>query len=406
MDRTSLFIQAFWLGYFLQCLVGTMFSIQYHFVNELKTWTEAQTYCREHYTDLATIDNQEDTDELIKTVKGDIKHVWIGLERSWQWSLGNTTFPREGEMEFTNWDEGAPSYGSSSEDCVVIKGNGKWNNKACLEQKPSVCYDGRNVSSERYIVINQLKPWTEAQSYCRENHTDLVSVRNQTENEWIKSSMKGTTEAWIGLFRGSWKWSDQSNSSFTNWASGQPDNRGGIENCAAMQGIGPDVGQWHDFSCAGEKPFVCYENKLILINKTVTWSEALNYCREHHVDLVSVHSEKIQNWVIKRVEKASTAHVWLGLRYSCTLGSWFWVRGESLCYQNWASGNGTGVEECGNQIITGAVESGGNKEWISFSDTERLNFICTKYEVNGLLLGHSATVVLCVSQYEHCDLCV
>ncbi|XP_030635247.1 C-type mannose receptor 2-like [Chanos chanos] len=294
---------------------------EYHFVNKLKTWTEAQTYCRDHYTDLATIENQEDTDELIKTVKGDVERVWIGLEKS-----------------------------------------------------------ERKVSSERYIVITETKTWTEAQSYCREHHTDLVSVRNQTENHMIWSLIKDSSSAWIGLFMDSWKWSDQSKSSFRNWAPGQPNNKRGNEKCADMQVTGNKPGQWHDLPCDNKMPFVCYEDKLILINETLTWSEALNYCRERHVDLVSVHSEKIQKWVMEMVEKASTDHVWLGLHYSCTTGSWFWVSGQSLCYQNWAPGNGTGVEECSNGGITGAVESGGNKEWISFSDTERFNFICSNYE--------------------------
>ncbi|XP_030635251.1 macrophage mannose receptor 1-like [Chanos chanos] len=362
---------------------------QYHFVNVTKNWTEAQTYCREHYTDLVTINNQEDTDELINTVKGDVERVWIGLEKSgdmrWQWSLGDPTFYREGEMEFTNWDERAPSHESSSEDCVIIKGNGKWNNKACTEQKHFLCYDGRKVSSERYILIKEYKTWTGAQSYCRENHTDLVSVRNQTENdwiknEWIKSSARDSTETWIGLFRDSWKWSDQSKSSFRNWAPGQPSNNGGVENCAAMQVNGADVGQWHDFTCAGEKPFVCYEDKLILINMNLTWSEALNYCRRRRMDLVSVHSEKIQNKVKAVTEKASTAHVWLGLRYSCTLGFWFWVSGDSSCYHNWAPGNGTVVEECVNEGRTGAVETREDKQWISLPENTKLNFICTNYE--------------------------
>ncbi|XP_030635246.1 C-type mannose receptor 2-like [Chanos chanos] len=377
---------------------------QYHFVNVDKTWTEAQTYCREHYTDLATIDNQEDTDELIKTVKGDVERVWIGLEKSgdmrWQWSLGDPTFYREGEMEFTNWHPGEPN-NLNNHHCTEMRTDGKWNNEPCNQEKMSVCYDERKVSSERYIVINETKTWREAQSYCREHHTDLVSVRNQTENEWIKSSMKDKTEPWIGLFRDSWKWSDQSNSSFRNWAPGQPDNNEGDENCAFMQITGEKQGQWHDFSCDNEKPFVCYEDKLILINESLTWSEALNHCKVNHVDLVSVHSEKIQKWVMEVVEKASTDHVWLGLRYSCTLGFWFWVSGESSCYQNWASGNGTVVEECVNEGRTGAVETRGVKQWISLPENTRLNFICSNYNGFNLtkrrkrgrvIIGHCAII--------------
>ncbi|XP_030635242.1 macrophage mannose receptor 1-like [Chanos chanos] len=356
---------------------------QYHFVKVEKNWTEAQTYCREHYTDLATIDNQEDTDELIKTVKGDVERVWIGLEKSgdmrWQWSLGDPAFYREGEMEFTNWHSGEPNH-LETEKCTEMRQDGKWNNQPCDHNQISVCYNERKVSSDRYILIKDYKPWTEAQSYCREHHTDLVSVRNQTENHMIWSLINDSTrDARIGLFRDSWKWSDQSKSSFRNWAPGQPNNNVGIENCTVMQVTGNKRGQWHDLSCGDEKPFVCYEDKLILINETLTWSEALNYCREHHVDLVSVHSEKIQKWVMKRVEKASTAHVWLGLRYSCTLGFWFWVSGESHCDENWAPGNGTMVEECVNEGRTGAVETR-VKKWISLPENTKLNFICSNYE--------------------------
>ncbi|XP_030649792.1 C-type mannose receptor 2-like [Chanos chanos] len=319
----------------------TSYISQYHFVNVEKNWTEAQTHCREHYTDLATIDNQEDVNELVRTVNDNAEHVWIGLEKrgdvKWQWSLGDRQFYREGEMEFRNWEDNQPD---GNADC------------------------------------------RKAQSYCRETHTDLVSVRNQTENQDIHEIMTAAnvTIAWIGLFRDSWKWSDHSNSSFRYWRPGIPDNRGGNENCAVVW-IDRDVGQWGDWTCDRKTQFVCYEDKLVLINETLTWSEALNYCREHHVDLVSVHSEKIQRWVMKRVEKASTAHVWLGLRHSCTLGFWFWVSGESHCYENWAPGNRTGVEECERAVRTGAVESGGGKLWVSLPETERLNFICSNYEV-------------------------
>ncbi|KAK9970015.1 hypothetical protein ABG768_028155, partial [Culter alburnus] len=116
--------------------------------------------------------------------------------------------------------------------------------------------------------------------------------------------------------------------------------------------------------------------KLILIKENLTWPEALRYCRQNHVDLVSVHSEEIQRRVMNVVKQASTEAVWLGLHNCCSLNMWIWVSGEIVYYQNWAPWNGMTLEECRLEKRKGAVQSGGDQRWISLPESRKLNFIC------------------------------
>ncbi|XP_056318546.1 macrophage mannose receptor 1-like [Danio aesculapii] len=351
------------------CSISECVQRQYHFINETKNWTEAQRYCREKYTDLATIDNMNDTTELMKSVNdGGNQYIWIGLQKTsvykWHWSSGDPAL-------FLNWHSGQPD---DSCNCTVMR-NGQWFNKECSNNTPVfICYN----MSTGLVFVNQNMNWTDAQSYCRQNYIDLVSVRNQNENQqlekFIKDSRAFGSEVWIGLFRDPWQWSDQSNSSFRYWAAD-------FKDFAYSAAIQPNKqGQWGDYSSNYHQfPFVCHEDKLIVIQQNLSWSEALRYCRQNHVDLVSVQSVEMQRRVMNVVKLASTEAVWLGLRHSCALGIWFWVSGETVCYQKWAPGNGTSEEDCEPTVRSGAVQSGGNQTWISRPEPDRLNFICTNY---------------------------
>ncbi|XP_066517942.1 macrophage mannose receptor 1-like isoform X2 [Hoplias malabaricus] len=261
----------------------------------------------------------------------------------------------------------------------MYRRDGTWNDNTCDNVFSFLCYDEMNTTTGRYIFFKNGKTWRDAQSYCRQYHTDLASVRNQTENQLMLNMTlsSGVKQSWIGLFNDSWQWSDQSDSSFRYWRSDHPNNATSNENCTAVSMA--DQGQWLDVNCNTMNPFVCYQNKLVLVNMTLTWWGALRYCRENHRDLVSVHSEEVQSWVMKVAQKASTDHVWLGLRHTCRQGFWFWVSGFAICYQNWALGNGTGGEDCGSGERSGAVESSGAQQWVSLPETKTLNFICTNY---------------------------
>ncbi|XP_051756093.1 C-type mannose receptor 2-like isoform X4 [Ctenopharyngodon idella] len=365
MEQTLYFI----LLLIALCSVSECVQRQYHFINVRKTWTEAQRYCRENYTDLATVDNMNDMIELKKSVIDE--HIWIGLQRTgvdkWQWSSGDPAL-------YLNWAPGQPDSGA---ECVMMR-NGQWHDLSCSNSLTFICSSSNNMNTG-LVFVHQTMNWRDAQSYCRQNHIDLVSVRNQNESQQLQKFISDSLisgDVWIGLFRDSWQWSDQSYSSFRYWNTGEPNNAEGNQNCAAIYQNAQ--GQWNDAPCSEQHPFVCHEDKLILIKENLTWSEALRYCRQNHVDLVSVHSEEIQRRVMNVVKRASTEEVWLGLHNYCSMNMWLWLSGEIVCYQNWAPGNGTTPEDCRLEKRKGAVQSGGDQRWISLPETHKLNFICSR----------------------------
>ncbi|RXN13856.1 macrophage mannose receptor 1-like protein [Labeo rohita] len=227
----------------------------------------------------------------------------------------------------------------------------------------------------QYHFINEIKTWTEAQRYCRENYTDLATVDNMNNMNELKKSVndRSVQFVWIGLQktgRDKWQWCSGEPALYLNWATGQPE---GTDDCGMMTN-----GQFHDMVCSYNRPFICNNDELVLIKENLTWSEALSYCRQNHVDLVSVHSEEIQRRVMNVVKRASTVAVWLGLHNYCNMNMWLWVSGEIVCYHNWAPGNGTTQENCSLENRKGAVQSGGDQRWISLPESHKLNFICSR----------------------------
>nr|XP_055046337.1 C-type mannose receptor 2-like [Misgurnus anguillicaudatus] len=215
-----------------------------------KTWTEAQRYCRENYTDLATVNNINDMNQLMKSVNNRLTQVWIGLHRSrvykWKWSLGDL-------VKYTNWSNGD----SNGPDHCVYMRDGSWYHQDCNVNMRFICY---NESSKGFIINDSSVSWRDAQIFCRQHHTDLISVRNQTENQQIQNIMNDTniSEVWIGLFRDSWEWSDKSESGFRYWHPIEPNNPE-TEKCAEFNPTAQ--GQWNNLPCRYSQTFVCHEGE-------------------------------------------------------------------------------------------------------------------------------------------------
>ncbi|XP_013877289.1 L-selectin [Austrofundulus limnaeus] len=98
--------------------------------------------------------------------------------------------------------------------------------------------------------------WVDAQQYCRERHTDLVSVRTSAENEEIQRMVPAGRLVWIGLFGDTWKWSDGRDSLFRYWLQGNPQSSGSGSDCVHVDG-----GAWRTQSCDSKSSVLCYYYK-------------------------------------------------------------------------------------------------------------------------------------------------
>uniref|UniRef100_A0A4W4H809 C-type lectin domain-containing protein n=1 Tax=Electrophorus electricus TaxID=8005 RepID=A0A4W4H809_ELEEL len=122
----------------------------YHFVNQSKTWSEAQSFCRQTQTDLATVDNMEDMSRLLQSVSDTYTgSAWIGLyddlKNSWRWSLEDPQFYKEGERDFRNWIPALSSLYGRELFCVLFY-NGAWVIYSCDNSVSFVCFDGEHLN--------------------------------------------------------------------------------------------------------------------------------------------------------------------------------------------------------------------------------------------------------------------
>ncbi|XP_038161022.1 C-type mannose receptor 2-like [Cyprinodon tularosa] len=323
---------------------------EYHYINKDMNWTEAQQYCREKHTDLATVSNMADMKRLNSTRAGDKREAWIGLydqtdvNRTWYWSLPGVEF---NERE-TNWGTNEPTDkgNGNPENCGYLNKDLNWTDTGCQHTYHFLCYDESN-RTQKYHLIREKKTWQEAQSYCREKHTDLISGMKQLQNGELEEVMKSVgygTYIYFGLFRVTWRWSDGSSFSFRHWN-------------IQLNNLQYNI-----------------ENK--------TWEDALYYCRDHYHDLVTITSLDEQRWIQEKAKKASTDYVWIGLRYNCLMKAWFWV-----CKENWGSNQSPASERWKNDCdMSGAMDAGGQHKWFQRNPSEELNFICSK------ILAHSVLV--------------
>uniref|UniRef100_A0AAY4ESJ8 C-type lectin domain-containing protein n=1 Tax=Denticeps clupeoides TaxID=299321 RepID=A0AAY4ESJ8_9TELE len=104
------------------------------------------------------------------------------------------------------------------------------------------------------LVVDEPKPWEEAEAACRKEGGHLTSVDMSYDQAFIAGAVvQGKSDAWIGLRRqedsGVYSWTDGWPVFFTHWGPGEPSNHKG-EGCVSMHAPSYFIhGTWNDTAC-------------------------------------------------------------------------------------------------------------------------------------------------------------
>ena len=82
----------------------------------------------------------------------------------------------------------------------------------------------------------------------------------------------------------------------------------------------------------------------------LTWTQAQQRCHQHGANLISIHSEEEQNFVVGHANKSwFSASMWIGLNDRNLEGGYVWSDGSPVQFTNWDSrepNDMKGQEDC------------------------------------------------------------
>jgi len=208
--------------------------------------------------------------------------VWLGMtdeaqEDEWVWRADGAA------LDWTNWKDGQPNNSGGNEQCATLDKNGEWWDRGCTQKYRLACEFDPPVFDRSCVkhvvqrpgytaptgeedvpcwnVKTESKKFWEAEADCVTLGGHLATIEDNEENwfMWRFLDFKGVGgNIWIGYTDNStedtWRWLSDSESGYTNWNNGEPNNNRGAEH--VVEFATSNAG-WNDQSETDRNRYVC-----------------------------------------------------------------------------------------------------------------------------------------------------
>ncbi|KAG3274558.1 hypothetical protein H1C71_020147 [Ictidomys tridecemlineatus] len=376
----------------------------YKIIPKTLTWLDAQKEClRENMHLVSITDAYQQAFLAVQAVLWN-SSFWIGLfsqddELNFGWSDGKP-------LHFSRWADN----NRQLEDCVILDTDGFWKTADCNDKQPgAICYYPGNDTEKEVKQVKSVKcpspvlntPWISFQNSCynfmitKNRHmattqdevhskcqklnsqSHMLSIRDEKENNFVLEQLLyfNYMASWVMLGityeNNSLMWFDKTMLSYTHWRAGRPT----VKNGKFLAGLSTD-GFWdiQTFNVVEETlnfyqhsilackiemvdykeehnttlpQLIPYEDGIYnVVQKKLTWYEALKTCSQSGGHLASVHNENGQVF-LEDIVKRDGFPLWVGLSSHDGSESGFeWSDGSALDYIPWK-----GQKSPGNCLI-------------------------------------------------------
>ena len=341
------------------------------------SWNQAYKICEDLGGHLVTVTSKEENDFVMNLAESASvnKYIWLGgadygSEGNWYWITAEP-------FSYSNWNTNEPNNTDEKEHFLNMFGSGTWNDMpvdAGANIMTFVCeYEESQIDETEYLPVKTVLKdntfyefydnrvnWTTANAICEQKGGHLITIDSKTENDIAVSLISEDFAAWIGYSDtkkvGEWVDSSGNKASYSNWSEGEPNNHWDVEHYAEVY----KTGLWNDTKNFGSSfvkiGFICeYDNAVTsikpdktlskmghtyeLFNTKMSWKDAYQFCEKKGGHLATINS-KDEDEVIAELQKTYSLYdrMWLGATDEYSEGTWKWITGDSIDYQNWADG--------------------------------------------------------------------
>ncbi|XP_053186721.1 macrophage mannose receptor 1-like [Scomber japonicus] len=345
------------------------------------TWAQAEASCKQQAASLLSITDPHQQSYVTALLGQGGSKLWIGLildpEHGWQWSNGRP-------YRYLTWDSGHP-LPDPGQNCAIVDPavEYSWQSSSCNKKLGYICYSegpmgtpteavATGFCSNPWIPYNghcfylqqTQKTWSDAQTECRKEGGNLVSIGNVEDQSFLISQLgyAPTDELWIGLndrkTEGLFDWSDHSTVSFTSWGYGEPTVSTDLEDCVLIRG---ESGNWAARVCEEKHGFICM--KITTSNPTgneveqnvgcktgwrrhgsycyyvgkerKSFEEAKEYCKGSDSYLADVSNRVDNAFLVSLVGLRPEKYFWLGLSNQRNIDEFVWTNTDNVRFTHW-----------------------------------------------------------------------